>query len=63
LGGDLGERSPVRVVGGPKGLRVYAKLLSISDTMQLDELERVVGAAERRAQRQPGDRYGDQAGG
>jgi hypothetical protein len=49
-GVDLGERIPVRVVGTPKGLRFYAKLLNVRDAMQLDELERVLAAADARGE-------------
>ncbi len=47
FGGDFGDRIPVRVRGTARGLRFYAKLLSIRDPMQLDELERIC-AADRR---------------
>ena len=47
---DLGERIPVRVVGTPKGLRFYAKLLGLRDPLQLDELERVIAAADARGE-------------
>lgn len=49
-GVDLGERIPVRVVGTPKGLRFYARLLNVRDSMQLDELERVIAAADARGE-------------
>jgi hypothetical protein len=45
---DLGERIPVRVEGEPQGLRAYARLLGLRDPLQLEELERVCRAAERR---------------
>ena len=45
---DLGERIPVRVVGSPRGLRFYARLLGVRDPLQLEELERVLAAAEAR---------------
>lgn len=47
---DLGERIPVRVVGTPKGLRFYARLLGVRDPLQLDELERVIAAADARGE-------------
>jgi hypothetical protein len=46
FGSDLGERIPVRVVGSASGLRFYAKLLRIWDSMQLGDLDRVISAAE-----------------
>lgn len=49
-GFDLGERIPVKVVGTPKGLRFYAKLLGLRDPLQLDELERVLAAADARGE-------------
>lgn len=49
-GVDLGERIPVRVVGTPKGLRFYARLLGVRDPLQLDELERVIAAADARGE-------------
>lgn len=49
-GADLGERIPVRVVGTPKGLRFYAKLLHVRDAIQLEELERVLAAADARGE-------------
>jgi hypothetical protein len=45
---DLGERIPVRVDGSAKGLRAYARLLGLRDPVQLEELERVCAAADRR---------------
>ena len=45
---DLGERIPVRVEATPGGLRAYARLLGLRDELQLEELERVCAAAERR---------------
>ena len=47
---DLGERIPVRVVGTPKGLRFYGRLLGVRDPLQLDELERVIAAADARGE-------------
>ncbi|MEX0846452.1 MAG: hypothetical protein WD023_01640 [Ilumatobacteraceae bacterium] len=49
-GADLGERIPVRVVGTPKGLRFYAKLLHVRDSVQLEELDRVLAAADARGE-------------
>jgi hypothetical protein len=49
-GADLGERIPVHVVGTPKGLRFYAKLLHVRDPIQLEELERVLAAADARGE-------------
>lgn len=49
-GADLGMRIPVRVTGTPKGLRFYARLLGVRDTMQLEELERVLAAADARGE-------------
>ena len=42
---DLGDRVPVRVTGTARGLKFYARLLSLKDPMQLEELERVRSAA------------------
>jgi hypothetical protein len=50
FGVDLGERIPVRVVGTPKGLRFYARLLGVRDPIQLEELERVLAAADARGE-------------
>ena len=50
FGTDLGDRVPVRVVGSPKGLRFYARLLGVKDAMQLEELERVITAAVARGE-------------
>jgi hypothetical protein len=50
FGGDLGQRIPVRVVGTPKGLRFYAKLLGVRDPLQLEELDRVLAAADARGE-------------
>jgi len=47
-GADLGSRIPVRVTGSVKGLRFYAALLGVRDPVQLEELERVLAAAESR---------------
>ncbi|MFN8022965.1 MAG: hypothetical protein U0Q03_15675 [Acidimicrobiales bacterium] len=47
---DLGARIPVRVVGTPKGLRFYARLLHVRDPLQLEELERVIAAADARGE-------------
>jgi hypothetical protein len=47
---DLSERIPVRVQGTPRGIRFYAALLSVRDPLQLEEMERVVTAAERRGE-------------
>lgn len=49
-GTDLGERVPVRVCGSPKGLRFYARLLGVRDALQLEELERVLAAADARGE-------------
>jgi hypothetical protein len=45
---DLAERIPVRVEGTTRGLRFYAQLLGVHDPLQLEELGRVLAAAERR---------------
>jgi len=50
FGSDLGDRVPVHVVGTPKGLRFYARLLGVKDPMQLDELDRVIAAAVARGE-------------
>ena len=50
FGTDLGDHIPVRVVGSPKGLRFYARLLGVKDSMQLEELERVITAAVARGE-------------
>jgi len=45
FGSDLGDRIPVRVTATARGLKFYARLLSLKDPMQLEELERVRSAA------------------
>ena len=45
---DLSERIPVRVAGTPRGIRFYARLLGLTDPLQLEEMERVLAAAEAR---------------
>lgn len=50
FGADLASRIPVRVVGTPKGLRFYARLLSLRDPVQWEELERVLAAADARGE-------------
>lgn len=50
FGADLGDRLPVRVVGTPKGLRFYARLLGLRDPLQWEELERVLAAADARGE-------------
>jgi hypothetical protein len=45
FGTDLGDRIPVRVTGTARGLKFYARLLSLKDPLQLEELERVRAAA------------------
>ncbi|MCB0997676.1 MAG: hypothetical protein R2713_01245 [Ilumatobacteraceae bacterium] len=50
FGADLGDRIPVRVVATPKGLRFYAKLLNVRDPVQLEELDRVLAAADARGE-------------
>ncbi len=47
-GTDLGDRVPVRVKGTPKGIRFYSRLLGLSDPLQLEEMGRVLAAAEAR---------------
>ena len=47
---DLSERIPVRVAGSPGGLRFYGKLLGVRDPLQLEELDRVIGAAVARGE-------------
>ena len=42
FGKDLGDRVPVTVVGSATGLRFYARLLHLSDPIQLEELTRVL---------------------
>lgn len=49
FGADLAARIPVRVEGTPAGLRFYARLIGMRDPLQLEELERVCAAAERRS--------------
>ncbi len=44
-GKDLGDRVPVTVTGSATGLRFYARLLNLSDPIQLEELQRVLDAA------------------
>lgn len=48
-GHDLGERVPVRVLATERGLRMYANLLNLHDSLQREEMERVVAAHRRRA--------------
>jgi len=47
---DLGDRVPVRVEGSPRGIRFYGRLLGVRDPLQLEELERVLAAAEARGE-------------
>jgi len=47
---DLSERIPVRVTGSPGGLRFYGKLLGVRDSLQLEELGRVIAAAVARGE-------------
>ena len=47
---DLADRIPVRVSGAPRGIRFYAKLLGLRDSLQLEEMERVLAAAEARGE-------------
>lgn len=47
-GADLADRIPVRVNGTPAGIRFYAKLLGLTDPLQLEEMERVLANAQRR---------------
>ena len=47
-GTDLGDRVPVRVKGTPRGIRFYCRLLNMNDPLQLEEMERVLAAAEAR---------------
>ena len=47
-GADLGDRIPVRVNGESSGIRFYSKLLGLTDPLQLEEMERVRAAAEKR---------------
>jgi hypothetical protein len=47
-GTDLGDRVPVRVKGTPRGIRFYCRLLNMTDPLQLEEMERVLAAAEAR---------------
>jgi hypothetical protein len=49
FGHDLGDRVPVRVVGTPRGLRWYAGLINLNDSIQREELNRVLLARENRA--------------
>lgn len=48
FGSDLGDRVPIRVRATAAGLRFYARLLSLRDPDQLDELERVCRAVSSR---------------
>ena len=50
-GADLADRVPVRVRGSVAGIRFYAKLLGLTDAMQLEEMGRVLAAAEARENR------------
>jgi hypothetical protein len=45
-GMDLGDRVPVRVNGSTAGIRFYSKLLGMKDPLQLEEMDRVLAAAE-----------------
>jgi hypothetical protein len=45
---DLGDRIPVRVNGSAQGIRFYSRLLGVKDPMQLEEMDRVLAAAEAR---------------
>ncbi len=54
-GADLGLRIPVRVEGSVQGLRFYASLLGIRDEIQLEELDRVLRAAEARGEESAGE--------
>ena len=49
-GADLGDRVPVRVKGTPKGIRFYCRLLRLTDPLQLEEMGRVLAAAEARGE-------------
>ncbi|MFM9226526.1 MAG: hypothetical protein ACKOQ1_07875 [Actinomycetota bacterium] len=51
---DLGDRVPVRVEGSPWGIRFYGRLLGVRDPLQLEELERVMAAAEARGEGREG---------
>ena len=51
---DLGDRVPVRVEGTPRGIRFYARLLGVRDPIQLEELDRVLAAAEARGEGREG---------
>jgi hypothetical protein len=45
---DLADRIAVRVTGSPSGIAFYAKLLHISDPVQLEEMARMMAAAQHR---------------
>lgn len=45
-GMDLGDRIPVRVNGTSAGIRFYCKLLGMKDSLQLEEMDRVLADAE-----------------
>jgi hypothetical protein len=45
-GMDLGDRVPVRVNGTSAGIRFYSKLLGMKDPLQIEEMDRVLAAAE-----------------
>lgn len=47
-GADLADRIPVRVTGSASGISFYAKLLGVTDSVQLEELDRVLAAARKR---------------
>lgn len=47
-GADLGDRVPVRVRGTVAAIRFYARLLGLTDALQLEEMNRVLAAAEDR---------------
>ena len=49
---DLGDRVPVRVEGTPRGIRFYGRLLGVRDPIQLEEMDRVLAAAEARGEGQ-----------
>jgi hypothetical protein len=47
---DLADRIPVEVEGTPEGIRFYARLLGVRDAVALEEMTRVLAAAEHRGE-------------
>jgi hypothetical protein len=39
---DLGERIPIRVRATARGLKAYARLIHLHDSLQIEEMQRIV---------------------